>query len=66
MPTVGVKPLNQTDFASSEVPVLPATGRPTALARDPVPPAAVTCCMASMTSAATSRENASTTLGTAW
>ena len=61
----GVKPLNHTDLLSSDVPVLPATGRPTWLARAPVPPAAVTCAMASMTSAATSLEKASTTLGTA-
>ena len=54
----GTNPVNQTDLCSSEVPVLPAVGRPRPAARAPVPPDAVTCWRASMVSAATSAPNA--------
>src|SRR4051812_37547882 len=57
----GTKPVNQTDLCSSEVPVLPAVGRPRPDARAPVPPEAVTCWRASMVSAATSAPNAADT-----
>ncbi len=59
----GVKPANHTDLRSSEVPVLPADGRPRPLAREAVPPVLVTVSIASMVSAATSFEKASTTWG---
>src|SRR5436190_4057173 len=54
----GTNPVNHTDLCSSEVPVLPAVGRPSCAARAPVPPEAVTCCIASMVSAATSAPKA--------
>src|SRR6478609_7519088 len=57
----GTNPVNQTDLCSSEVPVLPAVGRPRPAARAPVPPEAVTCWRASMVSAATSGPNAAVT-----
>ena len=42
----GVYPTNQAETASDEVPVLPATGRPSSRAALLPPPLVTTCCMA--------------------
>ena len=63
----GVYPTNQAERLLSVVPVLPATGRPTAWAFVPVPKESVTtCCMASVTCVAMSASNTRAGCGVCW